>query len=91
MCASELSRYGRSLAVKLLFSLVFIDHLKTATFYFLQENSGYKEALLLPFEQDDQWDKLLTPGSINPKKQKVKLLSNAFLQLVGSLLESWFM
>jgi len=37
----------------------------------LQENSGYKEALLLPFEQDDLWDKLNTPASINPKKQKV--------------------
>lgn len=37
-----------------------------------QENSGYKEALLQPFEQDDQWDKLLTPAGINPKKQKVE-------------------
>ena len=26
---------------------------------------------MVPFELDDQYDKLLTPGSMNPKKQKV--------------------
>ncbi len=37
----------------------------------VQENSGYKEALLLPFEADDHWDQLLTSTSMNAKKLKV--------------------
>jgi hypothetical protein len=38
----------------------------------LQENSGYKEALLQPFEADDHWDQLLTAPSMNAKKLKVR-------------------
>lgn len=40
--------------------------------FYKQEKSGYKDALLQPFEQDDKYDQLLSPASMNPKKQKVK-------------------
>lgn len=36
-----------------------------------QEKNGYRDALLQPFEQDDKYDQLLSPASMNPKKQKV--------------------